>query len=63
MLEAGGMNAMPYLLFLVRKLGWSAGSPEITSLTSRYLTMKNIYGGTNEIQKNIIAKQVLKYKK
>ena len=64
MLEAGGMNAMPYL-----PLSWSGNwvgprvSPEITSpLTSRYLNYRkvSIYGGTNEIQKNIIAKQVLK---
>ena len=63
MLEAGGMNAMPYL-----PLSWSGNwvgprvSPEITSpLTSRYLNYRkvSIYGGTNEIQKNIIAKQVL----
>ncbi|HSV58192.1 MAG TPA: acyl-CoA dehydrogenase family protein [Variovorax sp.] len=64
MMLAGG----PYSLPLVREAmeaGWQGnfpgGHPELAPLTSTYFNMRKttIYGGSNEVQRNIVAQTVL----
>jgi alkylation response protein AidB-like acyl-CoA dehydrogenase len=62
-LEAMGYYANPYIAE-AQEAGWNGApvGPEIAAtVTPHYLNWRkaSIYGGTNEIQKNIIAKMVL----
>ena len=63
LMEAAGYYALPYLRD-AQLLGWSeqpVGPDYAFSLAPQYFNWRkaSIYGGTNEIQKNIIAKMVL----
>lgn len=55
MVDLGGQDALPWLSTE------PAGDPAFDSATVRYnfLRASSIYGGSNEIQKNVIAKQLL----
>ncbi len=62
-MEAVGPNALPYLPMSLEEnwIGPTVGPNYATPLASRYFNYRkvSIYGGTNEIQKNIISKRVL----
>ena len=62
-MEAIGPNALPYLPMSLEDnwIGPNVGPKYATPLASRYFNYRkvSIYGGTNEIQRNIISKRVL----
>ena len=61
------LAAGPYTLPLIREAveaGWQGdaiGAPHCAALASTYLNMRKttIYGGSNEVQRNIVAQVVL----
>ncbi len=62
-MEAIGPNALPHLPMSLEDnwIGPNVGPKYATPLASRYFNYRkvSIYGGTNEIQRNIISKRVL----
>ncbi len=62
-MEAVGPNALPYLPMSIEDnwIGPKVGPDYAAALASRYFNYRkvSIYGGTNEIQRNIISKRVL----
>ena len=62
-MEAVGPNALPFLPMAWGEhwIGQTPGPIYAAPLAARYLNMRKttIYGGTNEIQRNIISQQVL----
>ena len=71
-IEAAGVFAAPYQPhaaspggptpgFIPPNDGWAAGPPSTWTVTSKYLNDRagSIYAGTNEIQRNIMAKAIL----
>jgi alkylation response protein AidB-like acyl-CoA dehydrogenase len=63
LMECAGPYALPYVPEALEAgyEGETAGGAHLNSLTAQYLDLRkvSIYGGTNEVQKNIIAKNLL----
>ena len=63
LMECAGPYALPYVPEALERghSGPTAGRAELNGLTAQYLDLRkvSIYGGTTEVQKNIIAKSVL----
>ena len=63
MMEAVGPYALPFepRAFLLEHVDEGLGQPHAAPLAARYFNSRkvSIYGGSNEIQRNIIAKAVL----
>ena len=61
-MECAGPYALPYVPEALEGGGGAvAGSSDLNGLAAQYFDLRkvSIYGGTNEVQKNIIAKSVL----
>jgi len=63
LMECAGPYALPYVPEALERghSGPTAGRAELNGLTAQYLDLRkvSIYGGTTEVQKNIIAKSIL----
>ena len=63
LMECAGSYALPYLPEALERgySGPTAGRAELNGLAAQYLDLRkvSIYGGTTEVQKNIIAKSIL----
>ena len=63
LMECAGPYALPYLPEALERgySGPTAGRAELNGLAAQYLDLRkvSIYGGTTEVQKNIIAKSIL----
>jgi alkylation response protein AidB-like acyl-CoA dehydrogenase len=63
LMECAGPYALPYLPQALEKgcSGGTAGAAELNGLAAQYFDLRkvSIYGGTNEVQKNLIAKSIL----
>ncbi len=63
LMETAGPYALPFVADALNTgfEGTTAAGVRLNSLASLYLDLRkvSIYGGTNEVQKNIIAKSVL----
>jgi len=63
LMECAGQYALPYVPEALEAdyAGATAGGALLNALTAQYLDLRkvSIYGGTNEVQKNIIGKAVL----
>jgi len=63
LMECAGPYALPYLPEALARghSGPTAGRAELNGLAAQYLDLRkvSIYGGTTEVQKNIIAKSIL----
>ena len=63
LMECAGPYALPYLPEALERgyHGPTAGGLELNGLAAQYFDLRkvSIYGGTSEVQKNIIAKSIL----
>ena len=63
LMECAGPYALPYVPEALEPgyTGPTAGGAHLNGLASQYFDLRkvSIYGGTNEVQKNLIAKSVL----
>ena len=63
LMECAGPYALPYLPQALERgySGPTAGHPALSGLAAQYFDLRkvSIYGGTTEVQKNIIAKSIL----
>jgi alkylation response protein AidB-like acyl-CoA dehydrogenase len=63
LMECAGPYALPYLPEALERGygGPTAGKADLNGLTAQYLDLRkvSIYGGTSEVQKNLIAKSIL----
>ena len=63
LMECAGPYALPYLpqALEMNYSGSTAGGAHLNGLAAQYFDLRKvaIYGGTNEVQKNLIAKAVL----
>jgi alkylation response protein AidB-like acyl-CoA dehydrogenase len=64
LMECAGPYAIPYVPEALEHAfsGSTAGAPGLNALAAQYLDLRkvSIYGGTNEVQKNLIAQAVLR---
>jgi len=64
LMECAGPYALPYVPQALEAgfAGTTAGGPHLNALAAQYFDLRkvSIYGGTNEVQKNIIAQSVLR---